>query len=49
MVQGIKSKVLSSINEVTSLGLQSYSEAREMFVTAKGTTSIYPYALKSVE
>lgn len=35
--KGMKSSVLSKISEVTSLGLQSYSDARFMFATAKGT------------
>lgn len=34
---GIKISVLNNISVVTSLGLQSYSEARLMFATAKGT------------
>ena len=33
----MKMSVLKSISEVTSLGLQSYSEAKLMFATANGT------------
>ncbi len=35
--RGINSKVLKSISAVTSLGLQSYKEAKLMFATANGT------------